>query len=131
MRIRVGLNSGEVVIRTIGNDLHMDYSAVGPTVHLAARMEQMATPGSTRFTSTTLRLVETQELVGESGAYSPVSIGFRTKSIVRFGVSPSRKKTCKYVTSGCFWAGPASLPSWIRYAPYHGTSSNLFVGMRR
>jgi class 3 adenylate cyclase len=55
MRIRVGLNSGEVVVRTIGNDLHMDYSAVGPTVHLAARMEQ---PGSTRFTSTTLRLVE-------------------------------------------------------------------------
>jgi class 3 adenylate cyclase len=37
MRIRVGLNSGEVVVRTIGNDLHMDYSAVGPTAHLAAR----------------------------------------------------------------------------------------------
>ena len=45
MRIRVGLNSGEVVVRTIGNDLHMDYSAVGQTTHLAARMEQLATPG--------------------------------------------------------------------------------------
>ena len=44
--IRVGLNSGEVVVRTIGNDLHMDYSAVGQTTHLAARMEQLATPGS-------------------------------------------------------------------------------------
>jgi class 3 adenylate cyclase len=58
MRIRVGLNSGEVVVRTIGNDLHMDYSAVGHTTHLAARMEQLATPGSIRLSSSTLRLVE-------------------------------------------------------------------------
>ena len=58
MRIRVGLNSGEVVVRAIGNDLHMDYSAVGQTTHLAARMEQLATPGTIRLTSATLRLVE-------------------------------------------------------------------------
>jgi class 3 adenylate cyclase/tetratricopeptide (TPR) repeat protein len=58
MRIRVGLNSGEVVVRTIGNDLHMDYSAVGQTTHLAARMEQLAMPGSIRLTAATLRLVE-------------------------------------------------------------------------
>ena len=58
MRIRVGLNSGEVVVRAIGNDLHMDYSAVGQTTHLAARMEQLATPGSVRMTAATLRLVE-------------------------------------------------------------------------
>ena len=45
MQARVGLNSGEVVVRAIGNDLHMDYSAVGQTTHLAARMEQLATPG--------------------------------------------------------------------------------------
>ena len=58
MRIRVGLNSGEVVVRAIGNDLHMDYSAVGQTTHLAARMEQLATPGTIRLTAATLRLVE-------------------------------------------------------------------------
>ena len=58
MQIRVGLNSGEVVVRTIGNDLHMDYSAVGATTHLAARMEQLARPGSIRLSSSTLRLVE-------------------------------------------------------------------------
>ena len=58
LRMRVGLNSGEVVVRAIGNDLHMDYSAVGETTHLAARMEQMATPGSIRLTAATLRLVE-------------------------------------------------------------------------
>jgi class 3 adenylate cyclase/tetratricopeptide (TPR) repeat protein len=58
MRIRVGLNSGEVVVRTIGNDLHMDYSAVGHTTHLASRMEQLAAPGSIVLTAATLRLVE-------------------------------------------------------------------------
>jgi predicted ATPase/class 3 adenylate cyclase len=58
MRIRVGLNSGEVVVRAIGNDLHMDYSAVGQTTHLASRMEQLATPGTIRLTAATLRLVE-------------------------------------------------------------------------
>jgi class 3 adenylate cyclase len=45
VQIRVGLNSGEVVVRAIGNDLHMDYTAVGQTTHLAARMEQLALPG--------------------------------------------------------------------------------------
>jgi len=58
VQIRVGLNSGEVVVRSIGNDLHMDYSAIGQTTHLAARMEQLATPGSIRMTAATLRLVE-------------------------------------------------------------------------
>ena len=38
VQMRVGLNSGAVVVRAIGNDLHMDYSAVGQTTHLAARM---------------------------------------------------------------------------------------------
>ena len=46
LQIRVGLNSGEVVVRSIGSDLRMDYTAVGQTTHLAARMEQMATPGT-------------------------------------------------------------------------------------
>jgi tetratricopeptide (TPR) repeat protein len=58
LRLRVGLNSGEVVVRTISNDLHMDYSAVGHTTHLASRMEQLAAPGSSTLTAATLRLVE-------------------------------------------------------------------------
>ena len=67
LRIRVGLNSGEVVVRTIGNDLHTDYSAVGPTTHLAARMEQLASPGSIRLSSSTLRLVEGLVQVNDLG----------------------------------------------------------------
>jgi Adenylate and Guanylate cyclase catalytic domain/AAA ATPase domain len=58
VHFRVGLNSGEVVVRAINNDLHMDYSAIGETVHLAARMEQLATPGNIPLTPATLRLVE-------------------------------------------------------------------------
>jgi class 3 adenylate cyclase/tetratricopeptide (TPR) repeat protein len=58
VQIRVGLNSGEVVVRAIGSDLHMDYTAVGQTTHLAARMEQLARPGTTLLTGDTLRLVE-------------------------------------------------------------------------
>ena len=58
IQIRVGLNSGEVVVGAIGNDLKMDYTAVGQTVHLAARMEQMATAGSVLLTPDTLRLAE-------------------------------------------------------------------------
>ena len=58
IQVRVGVNSGEVVVRSIGSDLHMDYTAVGQTTHLAARMEQLATPGSILMSSETLRLVE-------------------------------------------------------------------------
>ena len=45
-------------MRSIGNDLRMDYTAVGQTTHLAARMEQLARPGTTLLTADTLRLVE-------------------------------------------------------------------------
>jgi class 3 adenylate cyclase/tetratricopeptide (TPR) repeat protein len=58
VQVRTGLNSGEVVVRAIGTDLHMDYSAIGPTVHLAARMEQAAAPGTILMTAETLRLAE-------------------------------------------------------------------------
>jgi class 3 adenylate cyclase/tetratricopeptide (TPR) repeat protein len=58
VHFRVGLNSGEVVVRGIDNDLHMDYSAIGQTVHLAARMEQLARPGTALLTADTMRLVE-------------------------------------------------------------------------
>jgi class 3 adenylate cyclase len=58
VRIRVGLNSGEVVVRAIGGDLHMDYTAIGQTTHLAARMEQLADPRTILLPPATLQLVE-------------------------------------------------------------------------
>ena len=71
IQIRVGLNSGEVVVRSIGSDLKMDYTAVGQTTHLAARMEQMAMPGSILMTADALRLVEGYVQVKPLG---PVSV---------------------------------------------------------
>jgi len=58
IRIRVGMNSGEVLVRSIAGDLHMDYTAVGQTTHLAARMEQMAEPGAILVTAEVMHLVE-------------------------------------------------------------------------
>jgi class 3 adenylate cyclase len=58
VQIRIGLNSGEVVVRSIGSDLHMDYTAVGQTTHLAGRMEQLARPGTILLTAGTWCLIE-------------------------------------------------------------------------
>jgi class 3 adenylate cyclase/tetratricopeptide (TPR) repeat protein len=58
VQVRAGLNSGDVLVRTVGGDLRMDYTAVGQTTHLAARMEQLAVPGTIRMTAETLRLAE-------------------------------------------------------------------------
>ena len=58
LQVRVGLNSGDVVVRAIGSDLHMDYSAIGRTTHLASRMEQLANPGSILMAPSTLELVD-------------------------------------------------------------------------
>jgi len=68
VRIRVGLNSGEVVVRSIRSDLRMDYTAVGQTTHLAARMEQLAPPGAIWITAETLRLAENFVQVQPLGA---------------------------------------------------------------
>jgi class 3 adenylate cyclase/tetratricopeptide (TPR) repeat protein len=80
IQIRVGLNSGEVVVRAIGSDLHMDYTAVGQTTHLAARMEQMATPGTILLAPATLLLAEgyvqiaTRGPVAVKGLPDPVEV---------------------------------------------------------
>ncbi|HXJ82216.1 MAG TPA: adenylate/guanylate cyclase domain-containing protein [Candidatus Methylomirabilis sp.] len=92
VQIRVGLNSGEVVVRAIDTDLHMDYSAIGQTTHLAARMEQLARPGTTLLTAETLRLaegyVEVRSMgpVPVKGLPQPVEI----HELVRFGPVRSR-----------------------------------------
>jgi class 3 adenylate cyclase/tetratricopeptide (TPR) repeat protein len=70
-QIRVGLNSGEVVVRSVGSDLHMDYTAVGESTHMAARMEQLASPGTVLMTASTFRLVEGHV---EAALIGPVTI---------------------------------------------------------
>jgi class 3 adenylate cyclase/ribosomal protein L40E len=84
IQIRVGLNSGEVVVGAIGNDLKMDYTAIGQTVHLASRMEQMATPGSVLMTPDALRLAESYVQVKPLG---PVSVKGLTEPVEVFEVT--------------------------------------------
>jgi class 3 adenylate cyclase/tetratricopeptide (TPR) repeat protein len=58
IEIRIGINSGEVIVRSIRSDLQMDYTAVGQTTHLAARMEQAAAPGSILVTGSVVDLTK-------------------------------------------------------------------------
>ena len=57
-KMRIGLNSGPVVVGAIGDDLRMDYTAVGDTTNLAARMESLADPGTILISDSTFRLVK-------------------------------------------------------------------------
>ncbi len=84
LSIRVGVNSGDVVVRSIGSDLHMDYTAVGQTTHLAARMEQAALPGSILLTANTLRLAEGFIQVRGLG---PIAIKGLTEPVEAFELS--------------------------------------------
>lgn len=56
-KMRIGLNSGYLVVGTIGDDLRMDYTALGDTANLAARLETLAAPGSVLLSANTFRLV--------------------------------------------------------------------------
>jgi class 3 adenylate cyclase/ribosomal protein L40E len=56
--MRIGLNSGPVIVGSIGDDLRMDYTAVGDTTNLAARMESVASPGTIFVSGATHRLVK-------------------------------------------------------------------------
>src|SRR5881628_401084 len=92
VQIRVGLNSGEVVVRAIGNDLHMDYTAVGETTHLAARMEQAARPGTVLIAPATLDLVEGFVAVKSLG---PVPVKGRSGPVEVYelsGIGPARTR---------------------------------------
>jgi class 3 adenylate cyclase/tetratricopeptide (TPR) repeat protein len=98
--LRVGLNSGGVLVRTIGNDLYMNYSGVGLTTNLAARMEQLAPPGTIRLTAATLRLVEGAVRVHALG---PIPVKGLTEPVEVFelmGATPVRHRLQAAVARG-------------------------------
>ena len=110
IQLWVGLNSGEVVVRAIGNDLHMEYSAVGQTTFLAARMEQLARPGGIWLTAETLRLVEgfvqvkPLDPVPIAGATSPMEV------YELIGAEPTRTRlqAARPASSPPLWGGNTS-----------------------
>jgi class 3 adenylate cyclase/tetratricopeptide (TPR) repeat protein len=92
IQIRVGLHSGEVVVHSIGTDLHMHYTAVGHTAHLAARMEQAADPGSVLITLATFRLVEGYVDVTPVGPIKVKGIGDSIEAYELKGVRRGRTR---------------------------------------
>jgi hypothetical protein len=92
VQIRVGLNSGEVVVRAIGSDLHMDYTAVGQTTHLAARLEQLASPGSILLTPATLELVEGFVAVQPLGPVPVKGLAYPVEIYQVTGAGPARTR---------------------------------------
>jgi class 3 adenylate cyclase/tetratricopeptide (TPR) repeat protein len=95
VRIRVGLNSGEAVVHPIGSEPQMGllgYTAVGRTVHIAARMEQAATPGSVLLTSHTLQLVEGYVDVRPLGPISLKGLGAAVEAYELQGLRHARTR---------------------------------------
>src|SRR5262249_51469793 len=92
VEVRVGLNSGLVVVRAISSDLHMDYSAVGQTTHLAARMEQLASPGTTLLTAETLHLAEGYIEVRPLGAMPVKGLPTPVETYELTGAGPRRSR---------------------------------------
>src|SRR3989442_6043308 len=92
VKIRVGLNSGVVVVRAIGSDLHMDYTAVGQTTHLAARMEQLADPGAIVITPETLALAEGYVEVKSLGPVPVKGLAEAVEGFEVIGAGPARSR---------------------------------------
>jgi len=100
VRARVGMNSGEVVVRAIGNDLRMDYSAVGQTTHLASRMEQMAAPGTILLMADTFRLAEGFVQARPLGPVVVKGLGGPVEVFELLGAWPARTRWQARVTHG-------------------------------
>ena len=90
--VRIGLNSGEVVVGTIGDDLRMDYTAQGHTVGLAQRMEQLADPGKAYLSEHTARLVEGLFRLGDLGLFTVKGVHDPLRVYELQGVGPLRTR---------------------------------------
>jgi class 3 adenylate cyclase len=102
LKMRIGIHTGPVVVGTLGNDLRVEFKAVGDTVNLASRMEDLAEPGATYVTEEAFKLTEGLfrfESLGEKevkGKHEPIKafrvIGPSTRK-TRFDVSAERGLT--------------------------------------
>jgi class 3 adenylate cyclase len=106
--MRIGLNSGSVVVGAIGDDLRMDYTAIGDTTNLAARMESMAEPGGILVTLNTFKLIKEYfelnslgevQVKGKSEAQEVFQLVGTSKVITRLDASATRGLT-KFIGRG-------------------------------
>jgi class 3 adenylate cyclase/tetratricopeptide (TPR) repeat protein len=91
-QIRVGINSGEVVVRSIGSDMGLDYTAVGEVTHVAARMEQLAAPGSVLITQDTLRLTKGSVLTVSHGLVHVAGLSDPVEALELVNVDASARR---------------------------------------
>src|SRR5262249_10270363 len=92
LQLRVGLNSGEVVVRAIGNDLHMDYSTLGQHPLLAAPRARLAPPGTILPTAATGRLVGGLVRVRPLGAVPVKGLRALVEAFELVGVTGLRRR---------------------------------------
>jgi class 3 adenylate cyclase len=90
VRVRVGLNTGLVVVGKIGDDLRMDYTAVGDTTHIAARMQALAEPGTILIAEATHRLVEGYV---RSEPLGPLEVKGKSEPVPTFRLVSRRRRT--------------------------------------
>ena len=88
LQLRLGLNTGLVVVGRIGDDLRMDYTAVGDTTHLASRVQALAEPGTILITEATHRLVEGYV---QTESLGPVSVKGRSERVHVYRVIGRRR----------------------------------------
>jgi class 3 adenylate cyclase/tetratricopeptide (TPR) repeat protein len=88
VRLRVGLNTGPVVVGRIGDDLRMDYTAVGNTTNLAARMQSIAEPGTILVTEDVHRVVAAQV---RSEPLGPIQVKGQPDPVVVYSVTGRRR----------------------------------------
>ena len=88
IRLRIGINTGPVVVGRIGDDLRMDYTAVGNTTHIAARMQAQAEPGAILMAEATHRFVEGYVLCESLGR---VDVRGQREPVTAFRVTGRRR----------------------------------------
>src|SRR5215831_6996424 len=96
-QFRMGLNSGLVVVGSIGDNLRMDYSAIGDTTNLAARLEQIAEPGTVLVSDATSRLVQGYVRLE---ALAPVEVKGKTEPVTPYMVIGTLPRRSPIVSRG-------------------------------
>jgi class 3 adenylate cyclase/tetratricopeptide (TPR) repeat protein len=100
LQIGIGMNTGEVVVRSIDNDLNIEYSALGQTTHLAARMEELSPAGRTLLTASTLREVEGFIQVRVLGPMQAKGISHAVEAFELHGTTSARTRVQAGVSRG-------------------------------
>lgn len=90
LEVRIGIHTGIVVVGTVGNDLKMDYTAIGDTTNLAARLQSLAAPGAILVSEATARLVEGRFALEPVG---PFRVRGRSEPVAAFEVRGALEAT--------------------------------------